>query len=105
MLGFFAKGSKDPALEKAAFNLKKDEVSDPVLTTKGYQILKLLDRKEAKTKSFEESKNRITNKLQQQKRNAAIEKLLEDLKAKTNVVIYDDVIKKITEVPETQPGN
>jgi len=104
VLGFFAKGSKDPALEEAAFNLKKDEVSNLILTSKGYQIVKLLDRKEAKTKNFEESKNRISNKLQQQKRNDAIEKLLEDLKAKTNVVIYDDVIKKITEAPETQPG-
>jgi peptidyl-prolyl cis-trans isomerase C len=104
VLGFFSKGSKDPELEKAAFNLKKDEVSNPILTTKGYQIVKLLDTKEAKTKSLEESKNRISNKLQQQKRNEAVTKLLEDLKAKTNVVIYEDVIKKITDVPETQPG-
>ena len=104
MLGFFSKGSKDSALEEAAFALKKGEVSNLIRTSKGYQIVKLIDRKEAKTKSFEESKNRISNKLQQQKRNDAIEKLLEDLKAKTNVVIYDDVIKKITEAPETQPG-
>jgi peptidyl-prolyl cis-trans isomerase C len=104
VLGFFSKGSKDPELEKAAFNLKKDEVSKPILTTKGYQIVKLLDTKEAKTKSLEESKNRISNKLQQKKRNEAVTKLLEDLKAKTNVVIYEDVIKKITDVPETQPG-
>jgi parvulin-like peptidyl-prolyl isomerase len=104
LLGFFSKGSKDPELEKAAFNLKKDEVSNLILTAKGYHIVKLLDKKEAKTKSLEESKNRISNKLQQQKRNEAVTKLLEDLKSKTNVVIYDDVIKKITEVPETQPG-
>jgi peptidyl-prolyl cis-trans isomerase C len=105
VLGFFSKGSKDAALETAAFNLKKGEVSNVILTTKGYQIVKLIDRKEAKTKNFEESKNRISNKLQQRKRNDAIEKLLEDLKAKTNIVIYEDVIKKVTEEPETQPGN
>jgi len=104
VLGFFSQGSKDSELEKAAFNLKKDEVSNLILTKKGYQIVKLLDKKEAKTKSFEEAKNRINNKVQQQKRNEAVEKLLQDLKAKTNVVIYDDVIKKITESPETQPG-
>jgi parvulin-like peptidyl-prolyl isomerase len=104
VLGYFSKGSKNPELEKAAFNLKKDEVSNLIPTQKGYQIIKLLDTKEAKTKSFEEAKNRINNKLQQQKRNDAVEKLLEDLKAKTNVVIYDDAIKEITENPETQPG-
>ena len=105
VLGYFSKGSKNPELEKAAFNLKKDEVSNLIPTQKGYQIIKRLDTKEAKTKSFEEAKNRINNKLQQQKRNDAVEKLLEDLKAKTNVVIYDDAIKEITENPETQPGN
>jgi len=105
MLGFFAKGSKNPELEKAAFSLKKDEVSNPILTTNGYEIVKLLDTKEATTKSLEESKNRISNKLQQQKRNEAVTKLLEDLKAKTNVVIYDDVIKKIAESPEALPGD
>ena len=105
VLGFFSKGSKNPELEEAAFNLKKGEVSNVILTTRGYQIVKLIDRKEAKTKNFEESKNRISNKLQQRKRNDAIEKLLEDLKAKTNIVIYEDVIKKVTEEPETQPGN
>ena len=105
VLGFFSKGSKNPELEKAAFSLKKDEVSNPILTPKGYQIIKLLDTKEATTKSLEESKSRISNKLQQQKRNDAVTKLLEDLKAKTHVVIYDDVIKKIAESPEAQPGN
>jgi len=104
VLGYFSKGSKTPEMEKAAFNLKKDEVSNLIPTQKGYQIIKRLDTKEAKTKSFEEAKNRINNKLQQQKRNDAVEKLLEDLKAKTNVVIYDDAIKEITENPETQPG-
>ena len=105
VLGFFSKGSKNPELEKAAFSLKKDEVSSPILTTKGYEIVKLLDTKEATTKSLEESKNRISNKLQQEKRNDAVTKLLEDLKAKTSVVIYDDVIKKIAESSEAQPGN
>jgi peptidyl-prolyl cis-trans isomerase C len=105
VLGFFSKGSKNPELEKAAFSLKKDEVSSPILTPKGYEIVKLLDTKEATTKSLEESKNRISNKLQQEKRNDAVTKLLEDLKAKTSVVIYDDVIKKIAESSEAQPGN
>jgi len=105
VLGFFSKGSKNPELEKAAFSLKKGEVSSPIPSAKGYEIVKLLDTKEATTKTLEESKNRISNKLQQEKRNDAVTKLLEDLKTKTNVVIYDDAIKKIAESSETQPGN
>lgn len=103
VLGFFSAGSKDPELEKAAFALRKDEVSNLITTPKGYHIVKLLDTQEATTRSLEESKSRISNKLQQERRNEAVTKLLEALKAKTDIVIYDEAIKKIAEVPEPQP--
>ncbi|MDX1777604.1 MAG: peptidylprolyl isomerase, partial [Thermodesulfobacteriota bacterium] len=46
VLGFFPRGSKSSEIEEVAFNLKKDEVSDIVLTDKGYHIIKMLDKKE-----------------------------------------------------------
>ena len=94
VMGFFAKGSKDPEFEKVAFSLKKDEVSDIVLTDKGYHIIKLLDRKEGTTKTLEESRKKISSKLTQKKKNDAIQKLLEDLKARTKVVIHEDTLKE-----------
>lgn len=96
VLPFFAKGSKDPEFEKAAFNLKKDEISDPVFTKKGYNIIKLTDKKEGRTKSLKEASNKIRNKLKQKNRNDAIENLLNDLKAKSKVVIYEDTLTKVT---------
>jgi len=95
VIGFFSKGSKEPAFEQAAFSLKNDEVSKPVLTSKGYDIIKVLEKKEAETKSLEESGSRISNKLEQKKRSESIEKLLKDVKGKTEVVIYQDALKKI----------
>jgi len=95
-LSFFAKGSKDSEFEKAAFSLKKDEISDPILTKKGYNIIKLLDKKEGRTKSLKEATNRIKNKLKQKKRNETIENLLNELKAKHKIVIYEDALAKIT---------
>ncbi|MBW2221374.1 MAG: peptidylprolyl isomerase [Deltaproteobacteria bacterium] len=97
VLSFFAKGSKDSEFEKAAFSLKKNEISDPILTKKGYNIIKLIDKKEGRTKSLKEASNKIRNKLKQKGRNEAIENLLNDLKAKSKVVIYEDALTKVTE--------
>lgn len=102
VMGFFAKGSKNPEFEKVAFSLTIDEVSDIVLTDKGYHIIKLLDRKEGTTKTLEESRKKIDSKLTQKKKNDAIQKLLEDLKARTKIVIHEDTLKKITETSQAQ---
>jgi peptidyl-prolyl cis-trans isomerase C len=97
VIGFFSKGSKEPAFEEAVAKLKKDEVSSPVLTSKGYDIIKVLETKAAETKSLEDSRSRISSKLEQKKRNEAIEALLKDIKGRTDVVIYEDALKKIVE--------
>jgi parvulin-like peptidyl-prolyl isomerase len=97
LVGFFTKGSKDPAFEEAAFKLKKDEVSPLVRTKQGFEIIQFLDKKEAATKTLNEATSRIENKLKQQKRTEAVETLLEDLKAKTPIVVNDDVLTKIVE--------
>jgi len=100
VIGFFSKGSKEPAFEEAVAKLKKDEVSSPVLTSKGYDIIKVLETKAAETKSLEDSRSRISSKLEQKKRNEAIEALLKDIKGRTEVVIYEDALKKIVEASQ-----
>lgn len=100
VIGFFSKGSKEPAFEEAVAKLKKDEVSSPVLTGKGYDIIKVLETKAAETKSLEDSRSRISSKLEQKKRNEAIEALLKDIKGRTEVVIYEDALKKIVEASQ-----
>jgi peptidyl-prolyl cis-trans isomerase C len=104
IMGFFPKGSKNAELEEIAFRLKKDEVSEIVITDKGYHIVKLLDRKEGTTKTLEESRKKINNTLTQQKRNEAIQDLLKDLKARTKVEIYQETLKEITENTQAQPS-
>ena len=101
VLGFFPRGSKSSEIEEVAFNLKKGEVSDIVLTDKGYHIIKMIDKKEGTTKLLEESRKKITSKLTQQKKSEAIQRLLEDLKAKTKVVIHEETLKEITEQSQT----
>ena len=54
-IGFFQKGRMVPEFEKAAFSLKKGELSDVIETSFGYHILKLEDRKEAKIEPLKRS--------------------------------------------------
>jgi len=58
-LGFFGKGRMVPEFEKAAFALKPGQMSGPVKSQFGYHIIKVTDRHEPKTKTFEEVKSEI----------------------------------------------
>ncbi|HKM91122.1 MAG TPA: peptidyl-prolyl cis-trans isomerase [Candidatus Acidoferrales bacterium] len=53
-LGWIQRGQTVPEFEQAAFALKKGEISDLVKTMFGFHIIKLMDREEARTKSFDE---------------------------------------------------
>ena len=66
-LGFFGKGQMDPAFEKAAFALKKGEVSGIVESSFGYHIIKCNKKEAAKTAPFDEVKNAIKERLKGQK--------------------------------------
>ncbi|MGZ7440682.1 peptidyl-prolyl cis-trans isomerase [Paenibacillus sp. TH7-28] len=60
---FFARGQKETAVEDAAFKLTKGQISDPVKTSEGYQVIKLTDRKEAHTATLDEKKEEIRKTL------------------------------------------
>ncbi len=63
-LGYFTRGEMVPAFEKAAFALKKGEISGIVKTRFGYHIIKVIDIQKAHTKTFKEAKLEIEKKLE-----------------------------------------
>jgi peptidylprolyl isomerase/peptidyl-prolyl cis-trans isomerase C len=92
-LGYILPGETDQSFEKAAFAMKKGEVSSPVKSEFGWHVIKLEDRRKAKVASKEEAMNSIKARLQK----AAIAKYLEDLSANADVKILIDKHQK----PET----
>ena len=66
-LGFFGKGVMAKEFEKSAFELKPNEISEPVKTEHGYHIIEVLEKKEAKIPSYEDVKDDIEEMLLEQK--------------------------------------
>lgn len=87
-LGYFSKGQTPQSFEDAAFALKKDEISDIVETGSGYHILKLTDRKNARTVSFEEAKDDIVSSLKTSRVNSSVDNYIKELKTKSTIVTY-----------------
>jgi len=87
-LGFFERGNMVKPFEDAAFSMKPGEVSDIVVTPFGFHLIKVTDRSEARTVSFDESKDRINQHLRQMKFTEEKNAYVGDLKKKSKVETY-----------------
>jgi peptidyl-prolyl cis-trans isomerase D len=65
-LGFFKPGMMVPEFDKAAFALKVGEISQPIATQFGYHIIKVTDRKEAKTADLASARPKILDILKEE---------------------------------------
>ena len=58
-LGFFGRGVMDPAFEAATFSLQQGEVSEPVRSSFGFHLIKLVDIKAGDVKPFDEARAEV----------------------------------------------
>ncbi|MEC4240556.1 SurA N-terminal domain-containing protein [Pseudomonas sp. DSV-1] len=65
-LGFAGQGVYDPVFETAVYALKQDQVSEPVRTTYGYHLIKLLGVEAPEVPSFASLKDKLTHDLKTQ---------------------------------------
>ncbi len=109
-LRYFTADSKDiPAeVSKAAFALAKTgDVAGPIKTDKGYYIIKQSGRRKAITKTFEEVKRQIQNRIYRDKRTKAMEDFVKNLRDQAKIEMHEDRLAKVridTSVPPTAPG-
>jgi peptidyl-prolyl cis-trans isomerase D len=77
-LGFITRGTLQPELETAAFDLDVGEVSDPVLTTQGWHLIMVDEKKPEELKKFEDVKADIVAKLTEEKARSRIQDLADE---------------------------
>lgn len=87
-LGYFKKGAMVKEFEDAAFALTSGEVSDIVETQFGYHLIKVMDKKEAGTLSYDAVKSDLQNFLKNQKLNKEVSLLLETLRKGSKIELF-----------------
>jgi len=84
-LGFFPKGQMEPAFDTAVFALKPGAVSGIVETSFGFHIIKVLERRPARTAPFEEVSGQIKEFLTGKQRDAKLSEFADQATAKRKV--------------------
>jgi len=75
------------------------DVTEPFQTSRGWTVLKLIERSDEKYFSMEESEGRIEAALRQEKNDLRLKELLEQWKKEVGVVIHEDNLAK-TQIQE-----
>ncbi len=84
---YFASGVMVKEFDDAVFALKVGQMTKkPVKTQYGFHIIKLEDKKPAKTLTYEEAKKQISTDLPNSKKQEFFNKYVEDLKKKAEIV-------------------
>ncbi|MEM9028522.1 MAG: peptidylprolyl isomerase [Pseudomonadota bacterium] len=92
-LGYFARGMMVPAFEKAAFALKKDEISQPVKSRFGWHIIKVIDRRKKAPPAFDSVKDRLRIVVVRER----VKSIVDGLRKSAKLEYVDPAIRKQVE--------
>ncbi len=85
-LGYFMKGQMVPAFNEKVFSMKKGTITKaPVKTQFGYHVIYLEDKKPSMTKSFNDVKTFIEQRLKMEKFKAVMKKKMDELQKKATI--------------------
>ena len=84
-LGWFGPGQMVPEFDKAAFEMKVDEISDVVETQFGFHILRKTGEKPGGEKPFNEVKDSLKEALAREAKNAAFGRFMGELRAEAKI--------------------
>lgn len=103
-LGYLSRGQMTAELEAIAVRLKTGEISEPIKTQSGYQIIKVTDKKIGKVVEFERVKNFISQHLSAEKQKEVFDSYIESLKKSYKVDINKEAISKLASGEEKKEG-
>ena len=95
-LGYFSAGQVLPEIEAAAIKLKPGEISEPIKTKAGYEIIKVTDKKFGKPVEFEKVKNAIMQRITAEKQKDVFDSYIENLKKSAKVEINKEALEKLS---------
>jgi len=102
-LGFFGRGTMVPAFQNAAFAMKPGQISAPVHSPFGYHIIQVEEVQPAKPATLASAHDQIVQQLTQQQQAQQIPVFLQQLRAKANIVVYDNRYKDLFPPPPPPP--
>ncbi|MBT0664479.1 peptidylprolyl isomerase [Geobacter pelophilus] len=89
-LGYISAGkTNSPEFEKAIFALKAGEPAQLIETSFGYHIVKIDERKEQRTATFDEAKEYMQGQIKEQIKQEKAQEFLETLTRETGLTIVD----------------
>jgi peptidyl-prolyl cis-trans isomerase SurA len=91
-LGRIARPDISADLKSAVEKLQVGEVSEPIRTRSGYRLIKVLDRSDAKVKSYDEISQGLNERMQRERRNVATNKLIEKLRKEA---VIQDMVREV----------
>jgi parvulin-like peptidyl-prolyl isomerase len=97
LIGPISREELAPALQKQIDTMKIGEVTEPLRTQRGYQILKLESRTETKIRSFNEARDEISQRVGDEKLRGERLKYLERLRGQATITWRNDELKKAYE--------
>lgn len=93
-MGYIRKGDLDPEIEKVVFELAPGSFSDVVETGYGFHIFLVSEHLKPRLKELSEVKEEIIARLTPQKQQEAFDKMIEELKNRSEIAIIEENLPK-----------
>jgi parvulin-like peptidyl-prolyl isomerase len=97
LIGPISQEELAPALTEVLLKMKPGDITEPLRTPRGYQIIKLEEKTASQTMTFEQARDQIAQKVFAQKRQGELERYLRKLRSQAIIEWKNDEIRKVYE--------